>query len=564
MTVNANHAEKPEPDAHHHLGPAAWTLLLLAALNCAFQIIWFWRLTSHNINIDAVSYIGIARHLVRGDFVGSLNGYWSPLFSWLIAGFSGISGNFTLLARVIATDCFLLCLPLLYWLTLSLWRSPLLAAAAVLWLTLARGLLAFSVYFIGTDFLFTAVVLLYFILLVRCLRKSSMTNWMILGLLHGMAFLAKAIAFSWLMVPTLLACLMASRRNGRLTLLRVGAAVAIPLMIWFAWGLTLKTRYGVLTAGYQSKCFLMDPETRQRTARSASQLTVLRDTSSSFDSDLVVDNMPPGSPLWQTHLQLGSTLRLILANERRNLPKAIKELVILITPGGVLALILAVLALRRNHPGESNIVTIVLASSACLLAAYCMLAFDERYAFQVAPLLMAVAVPFVVPGRTGGRSGESFSRGRALSATLVAASTIFLLLYPASPFRSLRRDYQSSCYDAARKLEAVPSCKRLVVLGAGPYPEHGVGWEAGIYASYLAACRIVAFSPELPRTSQLESVQKDLRIVNPDSILLLGASSDTAYEAVADAIHQVWPNPRSEPVDDPQAGRVGELYWKSD
>jgi len=564
MTVNTSQAEKTESDNHHKLGPMAWALLLLAGLNCAFQIAWFWQLTSHNINIDAVSYIGIARHLVRGDFAGSLNGYWSPLFSWSIAAFSGLSSNLTLLGRVTTMVSFLACLPLLYRLTLSLWRSPLLAAAAVLWLTLARGLLAFSVYFIGTDFLFTAVVLLYFITLIRCLRRPSASNWTVLGLLHGVAFLAKAIAFPWIMVPTLLACLMASPRNTRGTLFRAGAALAIPLMVWFAWGLTLKTRYGVFTTGYQSKWFLLDQATRQQADRSGSQLTILRDTSRSFDSDLVVDNMPPGSALWRTHLQLGSTLQLVLANERRNLPRAIKEVIILITPGGVLALFLAMLPLGRNHSAERHMVGIVLASAASLVVAYCMLAFDSRYVLQVSPLLMAVAVPFVVPGGKSHSLLERFPRGRGLSAALVVASTITLLLYPASPFRSLRRDYQSSCYNAAQKLRAIPSCRRLVVLGAGPYPGHGVGWEAGIYASYFAACRIVAFSPELPHASQSELVTRDLRTVDPDAILLFGASSDAAYAAVASAIHEVWHNLRSEPVDDPQTGRVGEVFWKPD
>jgi hypothetical protein len=32
-----------------------------------FQIAWFWTLTSHNINYDAISYVGIARHLLDGD-----------------------------------------------------------------------------------------------------------------------------------------------------------------------------------------------------------------------------------------------------------------------------------------------------------------------------------------------------------------------------------------------------------------------------------------------------------------------------------------------------------------
>jgi len=549
--------------SNSHLGLCV-AVLLLAGVNCAFQIAWFWRFTGHNINYDAISYIGIARHLSRGEFVGSLNGYWSPLFSWVVAGVSGAYRDFTLLARVVTIASLLLCLPLTYGLTFSLWRSPLLAATSVLWFTFARGVVASSVYFIGADFLLTALVLLYFIVLIRCLRHPSGANWMILGLLHGVAFLAKAIAFPWLTISTLLACWMAARRNVRFALLQAVAALAIPLLVWCSWGLVLKIKYGVFTAGYQSKWNLVDQGPRQQAERSTGQLRFLRDASRNFDSDMVADNMPPGSVLWHAGLRLDATTRLILTRERQNLPKAIKELVILLTPGGVLAVSLVVLSLSSSDSPERKFVAVVLASAATLVVAYSMLVFDARYVFPLMPLLMAIAVPFVMPRQKGSLFAERFSRARFVSAALVVASTIFLLLYPASPFRRLRRDYQSSCYDTARKLEAIPSCKRLVVLGAGPYPEHGVGWEAGIYASYFAGCRMVAFSPELPRAAQDGSLQKDFQIVNPDAILLLGPSHGAAYGAVASAIHDVWPNQRSQPVDDPQAGEVGELFWKPD
>src|SRR6266498_3135090 len=153
-------------------------LLVLAGLNCLFQILWFWQFTGHNINYDAVSYIGIARHLVDGDFQGSLHGYWSPLIAWCIAGISVFTHDFLLAGRIVTVASFLLCLPLLYLLTLRLWSSSILAALAVLCFTLSRGVAAFSVFFIGADFLLTALVLCYFILLLRCLRTPQPVHWL--------------------------------------------------------------------------------------------------------------------------------------------------------------------------------------------------------------------------------------------------------------------------------------------------------------------------------------------------------------------------------------------------
>lgn len=68
-------------------------LLGLAAFNSFFQIVWFWKYASKNINYDAVSYIGIARHILDGNFRASLHGYWSPLISWCIVAGSLFSSN---------------------------------------------------------------------------------------------------------------------------------------------------------------------------------------------------------------------------------------------------------------------------------------------------------------------------------------------------------------------------------------------------------------------------------------------------------------------------------------
>src|SRR2546427_743273 len=79
---------------------------------------------------------------------------------------------------------------------------------------------------------------------------------------------------------------------------------------------------------------------------------------------------------------------------------------------------------------------------------------------------------------------------RNLASGLFRASVIFLTFYWASRFRSVLRDYQDGVYSTATALRQIPSCDKVVAIGEGPFPEHGVGWEAGIYASYFAQCRV--------------------------------------------------------------------------
>ncbi len=40
----------------------------------------------NSMNVDGMSYIDVARTYANGNWAGAINGYWSPLYSWLIAG----------------------------------------------------------------------------------------------------------------------------------------------------------------------------------------------------------------------------------------------------------------------------------------------------------------------------------------------------------------------------------------------------------------------------------------------------------------------------------------------
>lgn len=537
-------------------------VLCLAGLNCAFQIAWFWRLIGRNINYDAISYIGIARHIVDGNFRASLHGYWSPLFSWLIAAAAAIfSKNFTTVARFVTIASFLICLPLLYLLTFRIWKSPLLAAIAVLWFTLTRGSVAFAVSFIGADFLLTTIVLLYAICLLKCLREPSPKNWLLLGIPHGLAFLAKAFAMPWLALSSLLAVSSRSQQNFGRRFLSAATAIVVPAVLWLSWGSALSSKYGTLTAGYQSRWNLIDPAQRNVSTRFGS-VQLLYDTSRSYDAYMVADNMFPGSSMWQTRLDPVKTLRLVFARERQNLRNAIKQILILLTPGGILALAVAGWSLKSDpRRPENRFLWIIVFNSATLLGGYSMLVFDDRYVLPLVPLLIALAVPFVMPRANTDLVADAFPKVRLSAGVLVLASIVFLQVYWASPFRTLNRDYETGCYDAGRKLLAAPECKRLVVIGRGPYQEHGAGWEAGLYASYFAGCRMVAFSPDLPALNQVASMRKDLFAVNPDVVLLLGRKGDAAFDALSSNLQTATPGAATREIVDARAGQVGEVLW---
>ncbi len=530
-------------------------ILLFATSVYGAYAVWFWRIARQNINIDAIAYIGIARHLRDGNLHASLHGYWSPLISWLIAAASIHSSNFTLVGHAVTMASFLACLPLLYWLTLRLWGEHRLAGLSVLWFILGRGVAAESVSFIGADFLLTAFVILYFGFLLHSLRENHPQNWLILGAAHALAFLAKGFAMPWLLLATLLGCTLRNRTNVTGLLTRLACAICIPLLVWMGWGFALKSKYGVFTAGYQLKWNLLDAEVRNLPTQMPGP-SLISDYRRSHDAYLVGDSMYPGSPLWNYRPNPRETMRLILSRERSNVPRALKEIAILITPGGIVAILLAAFYVRGKELSSDKILLIVvLFCAATLVLGYCMLVFDGRYVIPLAPPLISIAAGFVLPKTIYPRSQTSSNLASVCAFALLAISAVFFQMYWASPLQSHRRDYQLSCYDAAEKLESSGTCRKLVVIGKGPYPEHGVGWEAGFYSAYFAGCQMIGFAQNLPTEDNANEMAREVKSMHPDALVVFADTKNRELKALLQALPNA--SVKAVSIRDPQAGDVG-------
>jgi len=568
------------PPAGGRGGRLAAPLIVLAVVNWCFQEIWFWRYCGRNINIDAVSYIGIARHIAAGDFKASIHGYWSPLISWLIAATSLAANErsvdaHTVAARLLMFPLFGVCLALAYWLTYRLWGSRLLGAMVVLWFTAARAVVAFSVCFIGADFLLTACVLTYFILLLRCLEQPERPGkWLALGLAHGVAFLAKAISLPLFALVTLVSVFSSLRGNSKRAAVALACAAIFPVLSAAGWGTAIRQKYHVFTTGYQLRFNLLDPADRRAAARG--ELAVLHDSRTDYDSFMVADQMPPDSAIWRAHVSRPGLVRQVLLKEAQNIPVAIKEFLVLLTPGGILALFLGVIQLTRGRqlaPRRFRFAWIVLLTTAALVVAYCMLVFDGRYALPIAAVLMTLCIRFAVPPGVAPDAVDvekihDGGRWQTLAGTLLILGLIGIQLYWASPFRTMQRDFQRSLYEAADGLRNAQA-RNVVVIGEGPYPEHGVGWEAGVYTAYFAGARVVGDLFEDPADTvqgaapqgnvDVDSVVSDVGKLAPDAVLVWDSPAHAKYAGVVSRLHQVYPDASTSGISDPVKGNVGTL-----
>jgi 4-amino-4-deoxy-L-arabinose transferase-like glycosyltransferase len=549
-----------------HAQKVWWTGLLAAtAINCLAQIAWFWRFRAHNITMDGINYIGLARHLVEGNFTASVHGYWSPLFSWIIAAGAPFTKDFTFLGRLATILSFLACLPPLYALTLRLWRSHLAAALAVFWFSMARGIVAMAVGSILADFVLTAFVLLYFLLLLEALRLNRPSTWTAVGAAHALAFLAKAIAMPWLAISTFLAAAVSNARAPRRLISSLLLAFLLPGVVWLSWGMALRAKYGAFTTGYQLRANLMINWHRRLTHYPLGAGLAFQDMSSDYDSYMVGETS--WSSLQKFNLREPGLPGMMVEAEIQNVPQAVKEIVILLTPGGVVAFAaMLVLLLRRRevHRAEAAFLCIALLSTSALILAYCMLVFDGRYVIPIVPVLIAICCPMLLPSQWVPAAPVVAPWVRRTALGLFAASTIFFSLYWASPYRTVDRDFEASCYQAADRLRSLQSAGTLVSIGNGPYPEHGVGFEVGPYVAYLAGWRLVGGNTELPDATRAGELAAAVVAARPDAVAVWGSPTGQVYKSIIEKIERATGSASISELAEPLKGEVGTLILISD
>jgi 4-amino-4-deoxy-L-arabinose transferase-like glycosyltransferase len=542
-----------------------WWLALLGAtaLNCLFQIERFWRFRAHEISLDGINYIGLARHLVDGDLKASLHAYWSPLTSWLIAGGAALTKNFTLVGKLVTLGSFLASLALLYVLTLQLWRSRTAAALAMFWFSMARGIIFLAAGFVVADFSLTACVLLYFLALLAVLRHNRPWGWVLLGALHALAFLAKAIAMPWLSCLTVLAALLKNIRSPKRLTAALLLAFLFPAAVWLGWGYALKTKYGVFTTGYQLRSNLLLDWQRRLSHYPRGNNLEFRDTSSDYDKYMVAERQ--WDEVRRFRLWNRALIPMIVDSEFEYLPQAVKETSILLTPAGVLAaLLMPVLLLRdrARYRAESEFAVIAILATLCLIAAYCALFFDGRYVIPVAPVLIALCCPLLLPpGFAGSAPLPSAWVWKTLLGLFVASITFFAV-YWASSLRTVDRDFAAGCFRAAAALHNRQSTGTLASLGNGPYPDHGVGFEAASYVAYMAGWRVVGEIDALPEAApQADKLVQQALDTHSDAISVWGSPANPIYVRIVSEVGQQMAD--SSKIVDPHLGEVGTLLLRS-
>lgn len=227
--------------------------LILPAILIAFLVYGAHLLPGYRgqMNPDGVSYLTIARQYLRGHFADAVNGYWSPLYSWLLALLMAIGVESLLATKVLAILLGAGVIASVWWLMRNL--GVAVESRIIVSLTLFPILYFFGMDVTTPDLLMTAILLLYAAQMTS--RRWGLRWWdgAISGLLAGLAYLAKAYALPLVGAHFVIfgVARVLSRENGKRQrqLLQVLTGLVTFGLVVSAWSAALTYKYGYFTTG---------------------------------------------------------------------------------------------------------------------------------------------------------------------------------------------------------------------------------------------------------------------------------------------------------------------------
>lgn len=227
-------------------------LILVLVLYTFLAIILFSHY-KYVINSDGIAYISIAKHYLNGHISYAINGYWSPLYSWLLMPFLGLwPGN---IGNLVVAKVLAVIIGLLTIMALNLVLGNLnfgIRQKTVILLALIPFMLYVTFCFISPDLLVTCILLFYFNCLIDEKYRKLMSFGVITGVLGVLAFLAKSYCFYFFLVHYVLVNLffMKNYPEDRSVIKKnLLLGLSIFLVISGVWAGIISEKYGEVTVG---------------------------------------------------------------------------------------------------------------------------------------------------------------------------------------------------------------------------------------------------------------------------------------------------------------------------
>lgn len=207
------------------------------------------------INSDGISYINIAQKYLSGNYSEAINGYWGPLFSWLLTPFL-LFGS-TPLHALYASKLLSLFIGFFtiigFKLLIERFKMKRVIKVPIL-ISLIPIVLYFAFNLISPDLLITCILIYYFYFIFDPRYDSQLYNGFLCGFIGGLAYLSKSYALPFILAHFVLFNLIyyyksISRRKKRKILKNLFFGLTVFLIISGLWIGLISNKYGEITIG---------------------------------------------------------------------------------------------------------------------------------------------------------------------------------------------------------------------------------------------------------------------------------------------------------------------------
>ena len=210
-----------------------------------------WHL--HRVAPDTVSYLTIARKYRAWDFAQAINGYWSPLFSWLLAPLLCLGAPTEVTAKCLMIAIGVAALAAVWWLG----QRVELPESVRTWTTLCvvPAVAMYTLTDTTPDLLVAVILVVYLGVVIGADYPRSLWQGAACGLLGALAYLAKAYAFPFFLAHffAVSGYLLLRRRSSGEEVRRLVAATAMGLLVFAllagSWAGLLSRKYARITIG---------------------------------------------------------------------------------------------------------------------------------------------------------------------------------------------------------------------------------------------------------------------------------------------------------------------------
>lgn len=228
---------------------------IASALMLLLLVAFYYPYCKYYVDPDATSYLTISKLYADGDWLNAVNGYWSPWSCWLTAVFIRL-GTTAIDGAIIANAIGAV---LLLRITHSFFIRYSINAFAQQALGIASAVfLAYAVYYQNYDDIWECFFLLYAMrLMVSHKFRHTPVYWLGAGVLGALAYFAKAYAFPFFTLSTLVIVFYntrAWRRANRVEWLKISAVmIGVMVILSSPWIYALHHKYGMWTTGTAGK-----------------------------------------------------------------------------------------------------------------------------------------------------------------------------------------------------------------------------------------------------------------------------------------------------------------------